>query len=201
MTESLIKPNSYINFKNNKVTFITFNYDRSLEYFFYESLRNSFSTENDDDIIEQIPIFHVYGKVLNLPWENNSSNVKQYLDSYHSPYHKTFDLESLQKLKSNIRIIYESKQHDFSGVKDKILNAKKIFFLGFGFAPENLEILDLNKIFRYDQKIYGTAFGLRKKEIEDIRMSISTNFNKEHTQLNNIKIENENCLTLLRDYL
>lgn len=38
MTNDLTTPDSYDYFGSNKVTFITFNYDRSLEYFIYESL-------------------------------------------------------------------------------------------------------------------------------------------------------------------
>ncbi len=37
MTQDLKRPYDYAYFKENKVTFITFNYDRSLEHFFYNS--------------------------------------------------------------------------------------------------------------------------------------------------------------------
>lgn len=45
MVESLIKPNSYRDFGDNQVTFITFNYDRSLEHYLHESLSHLFYSQ------------------------------------------------------------------------------------------------------------------------------------------------------------
>jgi hypothetical protein len=43
MTDDLITKNDYTRLSENKISFITFNYDRSLEHFLYESLINSFN--------------------------------------------------------------------------------------------------------------------------------------------------------------
>lgn len=203
MTDSLNEPNSYINFGNNKVTFITFNYDRSLEYFFYESLKNSFNSAPDDKIVEElkkIPIFHVYGKITDLPWEGNTNNGIDYLEPDDEPYRR-FGFDFLQKLKSNIKIVYEIEQHDCSAILDKISDAKRIFFLGFGYASENLEILSLHNTLRNDQLIYGTALGFLEKEIEDIRSSLRLNFEGPTLLLQNPRIRDVDCVRLLREFL
>jgi hypothetical protein len=205
MTKSLIDPDSYNNFGNNKVAFVTFNYDRSLEYFFYESLRHSFSSAGDDDIVKEvkkIPILHVYGKVADLPWQINSNAALDYLEPDVDPYRR-FSFDFLQKLKSNIKIIHDREQHDCSEIHERLSNAKKIFFLGFGYATENMEILQLSKVLRHKPEVYGTTLGFLEKEIETIRGAIRSGF--EYSSVNilleNPRIKDMDCVTLLRNFL
>ena len=203
MSKTLIDPESYKNFSNNKVTFITFNYDRSLEQFFYESLINSFSSAREDEIVEEIkkiPIFHVYGKITNLPWESIAGTEIKYLSVDDDPYRK-FEFDFLQRIKSNIRIIHEREHNDWSAIHEKLSAAKRIFFLGFGYASENLDALEINNTLSHEQQIFGTALGLLKKEIEDVRTSISANFELKSALLNNLRIIDTDCVTLLREYL
>ena len=44
MTDTLTDPHSYKQIGDNKISFITFNYDRSLEFLLYDSLINSFTS-------------------------------------------------------------------------------------------------------------------------------------------------------------
>ena len=71
MVDTFNDPDSYMRFGDNKVIFITFNYDRSLEYYLHKSLRNLFPGKiPEDEIVKQlkrIPIYHVYGQVDHLP--------------------------------------------------------------------------------------------------------------------------------------
>ena len=56
-------------FLNSKLSVITFNYDRSLEYSLFNSLRSAFGLSVDEasqDLRDTIPIIHVYGQ-LGLP--------------------------------------------------------------------------------------------------------------------------------------
>lgn len=53
-------------FHQNKVAFINFNYDRSLEHFLYTSLlsfHEKIREEHVKDIISRIPIIHLYGQL------------------------------------------------------------------------------------------------------------------------------------------
>lgn len=205
MTNSLIDPDSYKNFRNNKVTFITFNYDRSLEHFLYESLGSSFRSASEREIFEElneIPIYHVYGKITDLPWESHSNiaTAIDYLKPDDDPYLR-FSIDFLQKLTINIKIVHEREQHDCSEIHDKISSAERIFFLGFGYAQENLEILQIGKTLNDDQAIFGTALGFRAKEIKDIRKSITSSFKFKAEGYENPRIKDVNCVTLLREYL
>ncbi|MEA2096599.1 MAG: hypothetical protein U9P73_07915, partial [Candidatus Cloacimonadota bacterium] len=83
-------------------------------------------------------------------------------------------------------------------IEISIKDAKRIFFLGFGFAEENLEILNLISNINANQKIYGTAKGLTKNEISKIKSYFSKTHNADNPDL---IIENCDNLTLLRNYL
>jgi hypothetical protein len=68
MTEDFNKPDDHKHFFENNVAFITFNYDRSLEYYLYNSLFHSFNQEsnnirNNIKSYNPFKIIHVYGSV------------------------------------------------------------------------------------------------------------------------------------------
>jgi hypothetical protein len=78
-------------------------------------------------------------------------------------------------------------------IRDLITGAKIIFFLGFGYREENLEILKAQELLTDDKEIFGTALGFYDREIHNIGRLL----NKSRKPL----IENIDCLTLLRKYL
>ena len=91
----------YLAFKENKVDFITFNYDRSLEYFLWHSLRTIYSSldTRDHTPLDLIPFkfIHVYGKIDNFPWEDPPGN------EYKSNYNFTDAVNTAD----NIKLIHE----------------------------------------------------------------------------------------------
>lgn len=187
MTNNLSSPDSYQSFGENKVAFITFNYDRSLEYFFYESLSNSFSLAPHDVIVkelEKIRIYHVYGIIDKLTWQGGST-----------PYRGPYKNDYINKLKDNIKIIYEKNNSNITELKTEIIRAKIIFSLGFAYAPENLNLLDIPRFFTDEKQVYGTAFCFTKNEILKIKDKLS-----RHNRIKAI-IEDLDCINLLRNYL
>lgn len=169
MTSSFNKPDDYKHFCDNKVAFITFNYDRSLEYFLYDSFYHSFyekrhDIENNIENYVSFPIIHVYGSVANISpadWYKNGCN-----------YYGNFNyFKSVENLSERIRVIGEERSDN--GIKEQIedllKNYERIFFLGFSYAQDNLEAIDLLKnINKKTTRIYGTAYGMKRKEIKDI---------------------------------
>ncbi len=204
MTKTLTDPEDFRNFGNNKVTFITFNYDRSLEFFLLQSLANSFQAAHEDEIIAEvnkIDIHHVYGRLPDLTHE--SDNGLPYAlarTAEHKLSYSSF-IENAERIK----VIYDRQNGEYEDVLSKISEAKRVFFLGFGFAEENIERLKLDEIISYKQQIYGTAYGLFDSEISGIRRTLQTNYQpmqrNVHTNTNKMTVENTDCLTLLRKYL
>ncbi|MBI5604931.1 MAG: hypothetical protein HY879_16450 [Deltaproteobacteria bacterium] len=195
MTETLTNPDNFKLISQNKISFITFNYDRSLEHFLYESITNSFTsiprTQPPNGELFPFSIQHVYGQLAYLPWQG-----AHYLD--YAAKLNNFDFNNIFE---NIKVIYDRTESDLTKTKDQILKTKKIFFLGFGFAKENLEILGIPELLTGDQEIYGTAFGMTEKEIDSVRMMLSQNFKNKDPRRNNPRIINMNCYELLREYL
>ena len=90
--------------ENSKVSFITFNYDRSLEQFLYESFQNSFTTVPSHDIVaimNDIEIIHMYGCIAPLDWQDSEKGV---------PYRTSITESLLNRCSSNIKTIYEQSQ-------------------------------------------------------------------------------------------
>ena len=189
---------------------ITFNYDRSLEYFLHKSYFNSFLEIDDDKKDEQIKklkVIHIFGKVSGLKWQDDDIKYIYRINPF------SVDVEKIAK---DMKIIYEetdekileTKDLENKGnpkikeAKDLIKKAKRIFLLGFGYAPENLKLLDIPNILNKKQKIYGTGYGLYPEEIKKRIKSINPPARPTEISGNrNIHIEDCDCLELLRKYL
>ncbi len=197
MTGKILNPEDYNLIKQNEISFVTFNYDRSLEFFLFESIKNSFtsipSTLPPRDALFPFSIQHVYGQLAYLPWQGQGHNTLKYAAELNN--------RDFNNIYNNVRVIYDRTDGDLTRIKEQISKAKRIFFLGFGFAKENLEVLGIPELLTSAQEIYGTAFGLTEKEIASVRMTLSQNFKTKSSQLKNPRIKNMNCYELLREYL
>ena len=194
MRKGLFTQDSYKRFAENRVSFINFNYDRSLEHFLYESLINLYHSQKLEEKLDlnglsldeqkkliPFPFLHVYGKIAEVEW----------LDGLE--YGKDLDYQRINEVKDNIEVIYyDREQKDFSEIHKTIRNAKRIFFLGFGFAPENMKLLGMPEVLRHGPNIFGTALGWIKKDIDGLIASLKYGFRM---------IEPENCYELLRKHL
>lgn len=60
------------------LSLIVFNYDRCIEHYLFHALRNyySVSVARAASLIGRIRIFHPYGSVGELPWQNSSEHVE-----------------------------------------------------------------------------------------------------------------------------
>ena len=189
-----------IDFSDGKISFITFNYDRSLEYYLYNSLRASFNRIQPSKIIDklkQLPIIHVYGGVGSLPWQNEIMPVEYGIGEV-SP-------DIFCNLSSNIQIMIEEIEPErIKAINKLISNASRIFFLGIGYHPENLKLLNLEKHLNSFTQVYGTGIGLSLTKREKLRKKFIRYDDKSPNILNNdknVKIEGMNCLELIREFL
>ena len=210
MMEGLNKPDDYKNFAKNKVAFITFNYDRSLEYILCDSFYHSFhqnriEIERNIEKLIPFPIIHVYGVVTKF----KTSDWPEH--DYKNHYYENYLL--IEELSKGIRCIGEERTGD--SVKDQIKKLlpdyKRIFFLGFGYAQENFDAMGLLNNIDLTWKIYGTAKGMTDKEIKDVRnrlpvskgavRSVGQIHHRDPDKRIDAIIEDENCFDFLREYL
>jgi hypothetical protein len=194
MTDGFSSPDNYKKFKDNKVSFITFNYDRSLEHFLYTSLSNSFIQKNVEDLIstslEQdiipFPFIHVYGQIDKPTWK------------WGSVYGEEISWEKIGRLASNIKVIGERTDEQSKINPNLFAKATRIFFLGFGYAPENMEILGLQGLLKGNMQIYGTVYHFTPKEIKQIKDLICYGADISSSA---IVLENIDSCSLLKKYL
>ena len=177
----------------NNISFVTFNYDRSLEEFLFSSLAKSHS-ELPYDVIQKemrkVRFHHVYGQLANLPWQNDSEGLE-----YYAP-----NIIDYSNLINNIKIIYGDrlKSSSLLAIRREIRQAKQIFFLGFGYLEANMKLLGFPEILKPNHRIYGTGKGYTEKERIEIRNKY---FNSIKDIDNNAIIRDLNCKDLLREYL
>ena len=109
-------------FNSNKARFLTFNYDRMLEFFFSMSIMNFFNieagSEQSQRIFETIPIVHVFGKVGNLPWED--SEKYRLFDDTPGAY------STWREVGQELRTIYETKESEKHNKIIEMINSIEI---------------------------------------------------------------------------
>jgi hypothetical protein len=149
-------------FGNNDLGIITFNYDRSLEFYWFEALMNRFGSKHETKIKEmlaQMRIVHVYGRLGGVPWENGE------ISEYAPHARSAKEVRTLSE-----QIIVMSEQEKTSDLFDKAHNWLKcgtfIYFLGFGYHAMNLERLGLNRL--KDRRWYGSSYGLQQGELDEL---------------------------------
>ncbi|MFT3911463.1 MAG: hypothetical protein QM737_18715 [Ferruginibacter sp.] len=136
---------SFNDFEKNKVAFITFNYDRSLEHFLMTALQNQFNKTEQEiaEKLKKIPIVHLYGKLGMLPWET----VKP--EEYSREYNPKILPHLLRRSSKSLKIIYDKVELDnaeFKQARQLISSARKVYFLGFGYHKDNLERLRIKSL-------------------------------------------------------
>lgn len=193
MTKELLQKEDYSRFSENDVSFITFNYDRSLEHFLYDSLVNSFIGIPEDKIIEQlnqIKICHVFGQVGPLEWQGQDGQIE---------YRASLSNINIDALCDNIKIVHEKGENPkLREAQELISKVHRVFFLGFGYAEENLDALNIPAILEDVPLVFGTSMGLTNREKTKIVSQFQALIeNKSRTAY----IDNKDCLALLREVL
>ncbi len=188
----------------NNVAFVTFNYDRSLEHFLYESVLNSFEEADPTTVAEQVNrlvTIHVYGALAPLDWQvTDPQNAPEY-GKYGALPHL-----NLPAVADNLHIVHEKKENpNIEKARERISKADRIFFLGFGYAKENLEALGLPEVLQPMQRIYGTGMGWTQKEIHGITNQLGIGLGHSEKDRPNrssqVQIRDCDCVALLREFL
>jgi len=144
-----------------KSKFITFNYDRLLEYSIYKYFDYDKGIDKNEitAILKDMNIIHVNGYLGPL---------------YYSPFGYKENIND-----ANVREIKTTWDKDTDDktekINERISYSNRIFFLGFGYLEENMKKLGLtintettNAKILAGKKIYGTAFGKKEAEIKRI---------------------------------
>lgn len=122
--------------KLSKIALVVFNYDRCVEQFLFEAIK-SFYRVNDaeaKEALSALDILHPYGVIGLLPWQADE----------HIPFGTDADRRVLTRASANIKTFSESNavnDEDTRQIRDLIAGSRSLVFLGFGFIPLNMRLL------------------------------------------------------------
>ena len=197
--------NEITDLRNNSITFITFNYERSLEYFLKTSIEGLFSFVNKeliDDVLSNLPIYHIYGKigeiVSEIPKETSEEFYKEYnSDNFISHFFTDSNTSHQEKISLFDKIckftkklwVYGKKSYDsliFKNSSTALENADKIYFFGFSFHPQNMKILFPDIFNSKNNNIYisGTCYKMGINRVGEIENNFGTIFKNRIRELN-----------------
>jgi hypothetical protein len=174
-------------FLMNKVSFITFNYDRTLETFLLHAIANSFGKPLDEahDVLAKIKIHHVYGDLGDyvpgvgyyLPQPSNELQIKQ--------------------AAKRLRVVPGTRPAEDPVCVDMIERAKNIIILGFGYDSTNCLRLGIQatlaRLTSPPRQITGSCLGLLGTE----RFLATQRLATERTS---VLLEDLDCLGTLRTH-
>jgi hypothetical protein len=193
--------------KMREIVFITFNYDRSLEYFFYNATQTYFDITSDQakSITNEMRIFHPYGQAAFLPFQSETDSIE---------FGKLPNAEQLYNLSKQIKTFMEGVDES-SKVYKKIIksleDANRIIYFGFAYYKQNMDLLYPQKIpgskringtstFQGGVKCYGTAFGFSENELATISENIQQRDARISTQ--DIELYQGECYDFLsKEYI
>ena len=135
-----------------QTVFLTFNYDRVLEYciFLYLTSDKQYADADAHAFIKEMQIHHVNGFIGSLE-EIPFGAVEN------GKYHE---------IAGRMATVWEKRQNRDESEKEKyqgfLKNAQRVYFMGFSYIPDNLDSIGISRgaeIIR-NAKVYATAMGL-----------------------------------------
>ena len=198
LLNTLANCDEWKSFDPSWLTIITFNYDRSLEYFLSTSLQNMYGKSADEvnERLKSLKIVHVYGD-LGVD-KLDSFGYGQALtddDSMHN---------AICLAKQKLQIMHEGRDDEIilNPIRDIIKNADKIGFLGFGFDRINVSRILDTKIIPFltnPKNVVATTLGMTRAEVSRVKDWLFHGNNLDDVKL--AKFLHENCLGILRETL
>jgi hypothetical protein len=145
------------NLKQNKLTFITFNYDRSLERRLHAALSATYGKSSTEvaEVLKHFQFVHVHGQLGFLPWQHSDKDkVVEYGDASESAVLTAMNF---------IKIISEDIDGSLEFTKADMLMrpASRIAILGLGYHPVNMKRLGM---MRNQPNVFGTCYGMTEAE-------------------------------------
>lgn len=178
------------------VAFVIFNYDRCIEHYLYHSLQNVYRISAVDaaKLVNDIEIYHPYGTVGSLPWQNTGNSIM---------YGGTPSVNQLLELVSKIKTFTEGtdeKSSDVDTIRTHTRMFPRLVFLGFAFHKLNMRLL--LPIPRKDreitqQRVFATAIGISYSDSNVIAGKL---VNYCSIARDNIHIDNIMCSKLFDEY-
>lgn len=162
---------------HNRVRFLTFNYDRSLERFLQTVIVNMFGVDEmrAAAVVAQISIHHIYGSFGPL-------------DTL--PYGSSAVAPNLRYAIENLRVMPNDRPERDDAAAALLSDAERVVFLGFGYDEINCARLGVSKLMddrgHSPPAIFGTCFRMTRAQ-RDVAIA------RIHPSLGESNFLNANC--------
>ncbi len=151
-------------FGNNRLSIITYNYDRSLEFALLHALQSRYGKPLDQCVekLRRIPIVHIHGELGGLP-ELECEGPRR-------PYTNKTEPRYLRVAMNGIRVVHEATPDDerFEKAQKALEDADYVIFLGFGYLAANIGRLQLDVHCKSSTVFCGTGVGITESEAKQV---------------------------------
>lgn len=155
-------------FSCNKLSIVTFNYDRSFEAALFRAVQNAYGLTDDEcgEYMKAIPVIHVYGKLGEPGWLTRQGR----------PYTPDMTPQIVFDSAQSIKIVHEGAEDapEINMARQAIKDAEVVCCLGFGYHPTNVSRLQLSGLL-HDKRVFFSAYGFTQAEINAINVSLFPN--------------------------
>jgi len=158
----------------SNITFICFNYDRAIEHYLHEAVKvfGNLSNRDATAVMKNLKIYHPYGSLGPLPWQEEDGSPSIQYGS------ELDDHRSIQTIGESLRIFTETieENHEINCIRDAMLNANKIVFLGFSFLQQNIDLIRPRRRSKVEQ-IWATSLGMSRWDTDAAQVAVSNMLN------------------------
>lgn len=188
---------------NTSLTIITFNYDRSLEYYLIDTLKSDFNDEIAVKVFNKIKIVHIHGKLGELPLTDGEffegclpyNSFKNHGKVHRDAFINEVYLKILHARKS-FRTIFEQEENLINSnqpIIEALSMPCEVFFLGFGFDKKNLDLILKQSVLNPQVALHGTYYKSDSSQINELKDIFKRKYNKH------IHLENLDCFSYLKN--
>lgn len=180
------------------ITLIILNYDRCVEQFLYNALKQHYNTNDAiaSQLMSNLNIYHPYGAVGKLKTPT-IDGIK---------FGAKLNPETLLNISNEIKTFTEglTEKAKISEIKKHMSNADKLIFLGFAFHKMNMDILKPDPPASSYPKFYASTYGFSdsdkteiKKEIKKLYYNRDIGFVEAHFFMSN---KDQTCFDFFNEF-
>jgi hypothetical protein len=175
------------------LTIISFNYDRSLEHFLPHAFVMAFGMtlqEAQRLIAAKLTVLRPYGSVGRLPWQNGEAPECEW--GTENPW-------NIHNLAAHIKTLSEQANNRqlLMGMQSAVASAKRLVLLGFGFQPQNIDLL-FDRGLSHQPEVLMTLFDMAPTNRNAVIKTIKRKTGLERDDL--LMVMTARCYEMMRDY-
>jgi hypothetical protein len=174
----------------DRVSIISFNYDRCAEWFLYNALRGLYDLQPGEaaELLKSLSVIHPYGTIGTPSWLGPGNEVEEFgADMSGRLVHAANRIKTFTEDVSGLPEITKAKE--------AVDQADNLIFLGFSFHPQNLDLLEPLKQKKVKlRNIYATTLGMSGEDTRVIKQQLESRFSAA------VIAESLTCAEFLRQF-